>query len=202
MKTQARDSGLMLTFPPIGRRAFTLPEVLISATLFLLLLGGVVGANLFGLRMFQLTETKLKAGDGVRKALGLITDEIRKCRTTWVGEVTNGTFVADLDGQLQIGSALLVQPTTNATNFIVYFLNPSDQSFRRTVTATASTTILAQTVTNTTIFRAQDCLGNVLTNSQNNRVIHVTLELFQPQPWLPVGDYSKLETSVTKRRLE
>jgi hypothetical protein len=202
MKTLPGGSGGTAIFSPNGRCAFTLPEALISATLFLLLLGGVVGANLFGLRMFQLTETKLKAGDGARKALGLLADEIRKCRTTWVGDVTNGTFVADLDGQGQVGSALLVQPTTNATNFIVYFLNPSDQTFRRTVTATASTFILAQTVTNTGIFRAQDCFGNVLTNSQNNRVIHVTLEQFQPQPWLPTGDYSKLETSVTKRRLE
>ena len=182
--------------------AFTLPEVLISTTLFVLLLGGVVGANLFGMRMYQLNETKLKAGDGVRKTLGLMTDEIRKCKNVWLGNATNGNFVSLLDAEPQTGSALLIQPTTNATNFVLYFLNPSDQSFRRSVTATGTTTILAQTVTNTTIFRAQDCFGNILTNSQNNRVIHVTLEFFQAQPWLPVGDYSKLETCVTRRRLD
>jgi len=167
-----------------------------------LLLGGVVSANLFGLRSYQLTETKLKAGDGVRKALGVMVDEIRRCRSTWVGEVTNGTFVAGMDGEVQAGSALLIQPTTNATNLIVYFLNPADQSFRRSSIASATTTILAQNVTNTTLFRAQDCFGNVLTNSQDNRVIQATLELFQPQPWLPHGDYLKLETAVTKRRVE
>jgi hypothetical protein len=51
------------------------------------------------------------------------------------------------------------------------------------------------------VFRAQDYLGNVLTNSQNNRVIHLTLEFYQPQPLLPDPDYYKLETSVTRRAL-
>jgi hypothetical protein len=52
------------------------------------------------------------------------------------------------------------------------------------------------------VFRAQDCLGNILTNNQNNRVIHLDLEFFQAQPQLPTPDYYKLETAVTKRSLE
>ncbi len=202
MKNPPRFPSARLTSAAKDCAAFTLPEALISATLFLLLLGGIVAANLFGMRMFQLTETKLKAGDGARKSLGILVDEIRKCRNTWLGDVTNGTFVGLLDAQPQVGSALLIQPTANATNLVLYFLNPSDQSFRRSVMLTGKTTILAPAVTNIAIFRAQDCFGNVLTNSQNNRVIHLTLEFFQPQPWLPVGDYSKLETSVTRRRSE
>jgi len=180
---------------------FTLPEALISTTLFLLLLAGILGANLFGLRMFQLTETKLKCGDGARKALGLLTDEIQRCNNTWVGNVTNGTFVALLDGEAQTGSALLIQPSTNNTNFVIYYLNAGDQSFRRSLSANASTTTVAETVTNTSIFQAQDYLGNVLTNQQVNRVIHVRLEFFQAQAWLPVGDYAKVETAVTRRRI-
>ena len=182
--------------------AFTLPEALISTTLFLLLVGGIVGANLFGMRMFQITETKLKASDDARKALGVMADEIRRCNNAWVGAVTNGTFVSLLDGQAQVGSALLIQPTINATNFVIYFRNASDESFRRSATAFATTTILAQTVTNATIFSAQDCMGNVLTNGQNNRVLHATLDFFQPQPWLPAPEYTKLETSVTRRRVQ
>jgi prepilin-type N-terminal cleavage/methylation domain-containing protein len=184
------------------KSGFTLPEVLIATTLFLLLLGGIVGANLFGMRLFQLTESKLRSSDGARKALGVMTDEIRKCKATWVGDVTNGAFVALADGLPQTGSALLIQPTSNTNNFVIYYLNPPDQSFRRVVTSTASTTILAQTVTNSTIFCAQDFQGNALTNNQNNHVIHATLEFFQPQQWLPVADYSKLETSVSRRSLQ
>jgi hypothetical protein len=182
--------------------AFTLPEVIISAALFVLLVGGVVTSNLFGMRMFQIADARLRAKDGVRKAVGSMAEDIRKCRNTWVGDVTNGTFVACMDNQAQMGSALLVQQTTNTTNCIVYFLEPSDHSFRRTTVSPAVTRILAQTVTNTVIFRAQDCFGNILTNSQNNRVVHVTLDFFQAQPWLPAPDHGQIELSVTRRKLE
>ncbi|HWX23308.1 MAG TPA: hypothetical protein VN578_25680 [Candidatus Binatia bacterium] len=182
------------------RAAFTLPEVLIATTLFILLLGGIVAANLFGMRMSQLVQTKLIASDSARIALGRLTDEIRNCKSTSVGNVSNGVFIAHLDGEVQAGSGLLIQPSTNAANYILYFLN-SDHTFRRTTSSPVTTTVLAGTVTNTTVFSAQDYLGNVLTNSQDNRVIHVTLQFFQPQPHLPVADYYKLETSVTKRAL-
>jgi hypothetical protein len=79
-------------------------------------------------------------------------------------------------------------------------VNPTDQSFRRTLSASGTTTILARSVTNMdTVFSVQDYLGNVLTNSQNNRVIHVKLEFYQPQRFSMAADYYKLETSVTRR---
>jgi hypothetical protein len=182
-----------------AKAGFTLAEALTSATLFVLLLGGLVSANLFGMRMFEIAESKLRAESSVRKALGLLGDEIRKCNSVWVGNVTNGTFVALLDGEPQSGSALLIQQSTNATNFVVYYVNAADQSLRRMASSTATTTLLAEPVTNNVVFSAQDCLGNILTNSQSDRVIHAALDLVQPQPWLPAGEYSKLETSVTRR---
>jgi hypothetical protein len=182
-----------------AKAGFTLAEALTSATLFILLLGGLVSANLFGMRMFQIAQNKLRAESGVRKALGLLGDEIRKCNSVYVGNVTNGTFVALLDGEQQTGSALLIQQSTNATNFVVYYVNAADQTLRRLASSTATTTLVAEPVTNNVAFSAQDCLGNILTNSQSDRVIHATLDLVQPQPWLPAGEFSKLETSVTRR---
>lgn len=182
------------------RCGFTLPEALIATTIFLLLLGGVMGANLFGMRMFQMTESHLKTGDSMREAFGRLTDEIRRSSALWVGDVTNGAFLAVGNGQAQSGSAVMIQPTTNLTNYIVYFLSPGDQSFRRFASATATTSVLAESVTNRTIFLAEDFWGNVLTNGQNNRVIHARLEWFQAQPWLPAPELAKLETCVTRRR--
>ena len=182
--------------------AFTLPEMLIAITLFVLLVGGIVGANLFGLRLYQVTENKLNSTDKARKALGKMADEIHTCKTTWVGNVSNGVFAARLDGEVQTGAGLLIYPTTNTASFIMYFRNPSDQSFRRTTSAPGTTTVLAQSITNSVIFCAEDHLGNVLTNNQNNRVIHLTLEFFQKQRQGVAADYYKLETSVTRRVLE
>jgi prepilin-type N-terminal cleavage/methylation domain-containing protein len=184
-----------------SRDGFTLPEVMVAMTVFILLLGGVLFAHLFGLSLFRLTETKLSATDDARQTIGRMADEIRSCKSTWIGNVKNGVFEAMLDGETQQGSALMILPTTNTANYIIYFVNPSDKTFRRT-TGTGSTSVLAESVTNSVVFRAQDHRGTVLTNNQNNRVVHLNLEFYQPQRHLQRADYFKLETSVTRRALE
>jgi prepilin-type N-terminal cleavage/methylation domain-containing protein len=182
--------------------AFTLPELMVAMVLFLLVVGGVLGANLFGLRMFQITENKLTATGAARRAIGTMTDEIRNCKSTWVGNVSNGVFVAHLNGEAQTGNAVMICPTTNAANFVIYFVNPSDQSFRRTTSPPVTTTVLARSVTNLVSFRAQDCLGNVMTNNQNNRVIHFNLQFQQAARFGVVADSYTLATSVTRRALD
>ena len=188
--------------PLVSSVAFTLPELLIAIAVMAFVVMGIVSANLFGLRMFQITENKIIASDAARKTLGKITDDIRNCKTLYVGNVTNGSFVALADGVSQLGNALCIYPTTNTNNFIIYFRNDSDNSFRRTTSVTNTTRIMACSVTNTVVFRAQDHLGNILTNIQNNRVIQLDLECYEPRRFGVVADYYKLETAVTRRALQ
>ena len=185
-------------------KGFTLPEILIATTVFLLMIGGIISANLLGLRMFKITETKLNVTTWSRETLGKITAEVHACDTVSVGNITNGDFEGLLDGETQQGAALLIYPTTNTGNFSIYFVNPSDTTFRQTVATPygTNTVILADAVTNTIAFTAQDFSGNVLTNNQNNRVIHLTLEFYQPALFTLGADYYKLETSVTRRALQ
>ena len=175
MKHQVPSPRSRVDASPSANAGFTLPEVLISSTLFVLVISGVLSGHLFGLSMFRLTQTKLVATDAARKVTGKITSEIQNCKTTWIGDVKNGEFAARLDGEKQVGSGLLIYPTTNKSDFIIYFVNQADNTFRRTTGTPSSAIILAQSVTNTVVFRAQDYLGNVLTNNQNNRVIHLNL---------------------------
>jgi len=184
------------------RLGFTLPELLIAIAVFMLVLTGVVFAHLYGLSMFRITETTLNATADTRQTIGKMAYEIRTCRATQVGNVKNGAFVGLLDGEKQQGSALLIQPTTTSTNFIVYFVNPTDQTFRRTTSTPGTAVVLAESITNSLVFRAQDFTGTTLTNLQNNRVIHVALEFYQPKRQRQIADYYKLETSVTRRALE
>lgn len=121
------------------------------------------------------------------------------CKGTWIGNVRNGVFEALLDGERQQGTGLLIQPTTNLTNVVIYFLNPSDETFRRTTSTPGTTTILARSITNSVVFASQDFRGNVLTNNQNNRVVHLSLEFYQPKRAMQIADYFKFETSVTRR---
>ncbi len=191
------------TIPHGNRRSrgYTLVELMIAMTVFLFLVGGVIFAHLFGLSMFRITETKLNATADARQLIGNLANEVRTCRSSVIGNVKNGTFAALLDGETQQGNGLLIYPTTNAANFIIYFINPSDQTFRRTTSTPGSATILAESVTNTIAFRAQNHLGQVLTNSQNNRVVHLKLEFFQAPRHMQAADYYKLETAVTRRAL-
>ena len=184
----------------MGELAFTLTELMVSMAIFLLLVGGVVSTNLFGLRMFQIVENKLNASDEARRIVGVLMDEIHSCETFQIGAVTNGTFTGLPLGAPQIGPALIVYPTTNTANFIVYYVNSADQKFRRATSVSGSTRILARSVTNAAdLFRAQDYLGNVLTNMQNNSVLHLKLEFYQATRYGVPPDYYKLETSATRR---
>jgi prepilin-type N-terminal cleavage/methylation domain-containing protein len=187
-------------------RGFTLPEILIATTVFLLMIGGIIAANMFGLRMFQVTETKLNVATWSRETTDKISSEVHACDTVLVGNVnsTNGDFEELLDGEAQQGNGLLIYPTTNTDNFTIYFVNSPDETFRQTVAAPGgtNTVILADSVTNAMVFSVQDYSGNVLTNNQNNRVIHFTLEFYQPARFMQGADYYKLETSMTRRALQ
>lgn len=199
MKLPVPSSGRSRGVRTARAAAFTLAELLLTLAVFSLLMGGILCANLFGLRMMQVSRAKLSATDQARKTVGKMTDEIRNCKSAWVGTVTNGVFTGHLDGELQTGGGLLIRPTTNAADFIVYYINPADRTFRRTTSQAGTTTVLARSVTNAVIFRAQDYLGTILTNNQNQRVIHVCLECFEPGSQPPASDYYKLETSVARR---
>ena len=193
--------GRLHDFLKAAQTAFTLPELMIAVAVFSFVVIGVISANLFGLRMFQITENKLTANDAARRIIGKVTDDIRNCKTSCVGDVTNGTFVSVADGQPQAGTAVMINPTTNSTDFIIYFLNGADNTFMR-ATSAGAISILARSITNKIVFRAQDFLGNVLTNNQNNRVVHFDLEFFQPAREGVVSDYYKMEAAITRRSLQ
>jgi type II secretory pathway pseudopilin PulG len=205
MKLQVPFSGPGRGSSPVSNKAFTLPELLIAMTVFILMLAGIVSANLFGLRMFQFNSTKLNATDWSRRTFGQITDEIRSCNSFSILNVdTNGNFTGLLDGEMQQGNALQIYPTTNTSSYTIYFVNLPDATFRRRATAPggSKTFILADSITNSMVFSAQDRSGNVLTNNQNNQMIHLMLEFYQTGRFMQRPDYYKLETSVTRRALQ
>ena len=81
MKLQVPFSGSGRGRCPKPDKGFTLPEILIAMTVFLLVVGGIVSANLFGLRMFQITKTKLNVTTWSRQTIEKITAEVHACNT-------------------------------------------------------------------------------------------------------------------------
>jgi hypothetical protein len=205
MKFQTSFSGRIRVRSRAASKGFTLPEIFIAVAVFMIMLAGVISANIFGLKMFQINQAKLTATDWSRRTFGKITDEVHSCNSTAILNVdTNGVVTGLIDGETQQGNGLQIFPTTNTDISTIYFLNLPDETFRRTELSQGSTNtfILADSVTNPVIFTAQDISGHILTNTEDARMIHLVLEFYQPETFMQRPEYYRLETSMTRRALQ
>lgn len=188
---------------PRARAGFTIPELMIALTVFSFVVVGIIFAHLYGLSMFRITETSLSITAEARQVVGRLTDEIRTCNEMEIGEVksVSGTnkFVGLLNGEKQQGNSLVIYPTSDRSRYVVYFVNAADQKLVRTTEQPGSAVILAEAITNTVAFRAENHKGEVHTNNLNNRVLHFTFEFYQPRRYRQMAEYFKLESSVTRR---
>jgi type II secretory pathway pseudopilin PulG len=188
--------------------AFTLTEVLIAVALFSLVIVGVVYTHVFGLKMATLTSSKLSATHGAREALNRVRDEIRSGKTLYVGNSDGATFTHIAANSPQVGNALQIHRTADTNVFVRYYLDTAEKSLLRKFSGDNQTEVIAKYITNQMVFRAEDHLGNALTNDQNNRVIRMTLEFYQWEfPIARAGggnyyDYYRLQTKITRRAIE
>lgn len=191
-------------------RAFTMVELMVSISIFMLLLIGVVQINLFGLRYDWIVSSKVGASNQSRIALTKLTSEIRSAKRFQVGSAgTFSSFTAIPDGQTNQGSALEIYPTTATNTYVRYYFDTAKKELRRRASNENSYDVIAQDLTNSMIFRAEDHMGAVLTESSQSYVMHVTLQFYQYRyPITPVGqpgsyyDYYKLEFKVTRRTFD
>ena len=192
----------------LRRRGFTLTEIMVASTIFSIVVLGTVSANLFGLRMYQITKAKLGASEEAREAVSRLVNEIRSAKIVRVGNGDQTSFATVAPGEAQTGNALQIYPTTNTTSYIRYYWDADDRRFKRTTDAGGASIVVASHISNNLVFRAEDHRGAILTNNQNNRVINLKLEFYQIQyPIVDIGpgglfDYYKLETRITRRALE
>lgn len=207
-QVHGRASGWAKRMAPHPAQAFTLPELMITAAILSLVVAGVLAANLFGARLYQLTKVKLGATEDARQAISLLISEIRSAKIVRIGNGSLYSFSGIADGALQQGTAIQIYATTNTNVFVRYFLDPEAQQLKRVTNNATAASVVANYVTNTVVFAAEDHLGNVLTNSQNNRVIGLRLQFYQIAfPVVAVGpgnyyDFYQLRTRVTRRMLE
>ena len=88
---------------------FTLAELLTATAIFSLVIVGMVYSHLFGMKMYNLTATKLTASQNARATLNRITDEVVARRLWRSVRATRILFGADEHGQR--GNALQISPT-------------------------------------------------------------------------------------------
>jgi len=102
MKIPPPFSGSLRGVPPWSAAAFTLVEIMVAMSVFVLLLGGVVVANLCGLKMLVISTTKLTATEAARKAIGKLTDEIRASKSVYVGNVADELLPSGGEGAMKV----------------------------------------------------------------------------------------------------
>jgi hypothetical protein len=206
------------------REGFTIVEMLVAMTAFILLIAAVVAIQLFAVRMFQLAATKLTATEDGRKTVNFIREQVREAKLIYIGTYSGtntgtGTF-AVANNTNQIGSALFVSPTNTAAFGTIYYqdsstsnlcsisitnatLSPDGSTLTGTVSGFAKDALFV--TNNANVFQAEDFQGNLLTDNSNNRIIHVTLQFSQLEyPVAGIGagamyDYYELHTRATRR---
>ena len=185
--------------------AFTLPEMMVAFGIFGLAVVGSLYAHVLGLKMSTFTQSKLRATHNARAALNCVRDDVRSSVTFSVGNSDLSSFANVTNGSPLQGNALQICPTADTNNYILYYIDASDQTLKRRISPGTATQVVARYVTNQLAFRTEDFAGNVLTNNQNSRVLKMTLEFYQ---WefavLQAGggnfaDYYRLQTKVARR---
>ncbi|MBC8003015.1 MAG: prepilin-type N-terminal cleavage/methylation domain-containing protein [Opitutaceae bacterium] len=193
-------------------RAYTLTEIMVAMAIFSMVIIAVIYANMFGLRLYMLVQSKLSSTEDARRVVNDVRDKIQSAKIVEVGVGNATTFTPAPLGSNQQGNALQIYPTTNTASSSRFFYNPATRSLQSLSSATPLVIKTeAQSLTNRDfqfIFFAEDEFGNVMTNSRNNRVIRFVLEFYQLQyPTVSIGpgqlyDYYRLQTRVTPRVLE
>ena len=105
--------------------AFTLGELLIAATIYLVMMVGVVVAiQIFALRVYSLASIRLEASQDARNVLNHIRDDIRQGTLLQVGNTDNaGNFIAIAASNAVQGTALQIFAGTNqGPPYSIYYL--------------------------------------------------------------------------------
>ncbi len=186
-------------------RGMAIPELMVAMSVFSLAVVGLISLHMFGLRQDQLVQSKLGASDQSRRALNKLLTEIRGAKILTVGNGAAASFTPIAYGNAQQGTALQISPTTDTNNYVRYFFDSSKSELRRITSGGATASIVADHLTNSMFFQAEDYRGNVLTDGTHSYVIRTVLQFYQYQyPLTKVGpgylyDYYKLEFKAARR---
>jgi hypothetical protein len=158
----------------IQQAAFTLTEVLVSGTLFVMLMGGFLAAHLFGARLYEMSKVKLSLTDATPRIFNQLADDIRSAKVLQVGKGSSNSFVPASLSAARMGNALQLSPSKTGQPSIRYFLDSNDLKLKR-LNEDGAVTLIAESITNTLVFSIVNRFNQVLTNEQPRKIIQVDL---------------------------
>jgi hypothetical protein len=183
--------------------ALTLTEVMVASAVFSLTVIGVVYCQMFGMRQDQLVNSKIGAAEQARLSFNDLGYEIRAAKIWQIGNGDVSSFTGIPLGTNQRGNALKVSLTTDTNQYFVYYFDTNACKLYRGHSGTTAKTCLAQYLTNTMYFQAQNYHGENQTDLTHKGVINVVMQFWQYQfPITKVGpgclyDYYRMELRLT-----
>lgn len=184
-------------------QAMSLVELMISMAIFSILIIGVVYLHMFGLRQDELTQSKLGASFESRKGYNRFVQDVRSAKIWRVGNGDASSFTAIENGSLQQGTALQLNTSANTNSFVRYYFDVDNQKLCRVQSGNLTPVVVADHLTNSMYFAAENYRGDSVLDLSYKYLIHVTLQFSQYQyPLTKVGpgyyyNYYKMEFKVT-----
>ena len=168
--------------------AFTLPELMITSVLLVLLLGAVISGHLFGLRYLRLIEVAAATNENDRRLLRLLANDMAAAVYWELGSGTATSFSRLGLNRLQKANALQIYfAPTNAgqTQYTRYFLSAKEDTLLRFYSLDPSPQLLSTSIINSGIFTMEDATGNMLSNRIQQPVLGVNIQFrdFARKTW-------------------
>ena len=196
-----------------GRAGLTLVEMMVTVSIFVVLITAFIYAHIFGLRYDQLVCSKLGASEQSRMSFESLTGDIRASKIWRIGTGTRTTFTNVPNATLMQGNAVQLCWTTDTNQWVRYYFETNGPSTTQPngrlcrITSDGTYDILAQYLTNASgtsmVFRAEDYVGNQVTDYSYKYVIAALMEFYQyqyPQTYVGPGlyyDYYRIQLKAT-----
>jgi Tfp pilus assembly protein PilW len=189
-----------------AQTALTLAEMMITVSVFSLLILGLVYTGMFCLRLDELANSKAGASDSARRGFDLLSSDIRSAKMWYIGAGNQTSFSPCGNATNQQGNALRVHYTTDTNSSVVYFFDTNACKLYRYANGMSSSRVIVDGLTNASgsgmSFHAERYDGTILTDLQFKYVIVAVLEFCQYQyPLTRVGpgyfyNYYKMQIKV------
>jgi hypothetical protein len=183
-----------IRLPARQSQGMTLVEVLISTSLMMTcVIGGLLAANMMGLRYERLLESKAGASDSARRNITQLKNDIYGAKGWQIGSWDGSTFTPVALGANQQAPALIIYPLIVNSNqivdlsqFTLYYFDSSDIAnnngclwYKNTISG--DNRIIVSNLIAPLFFTAESFDGSTQTVRQFKAVIHSTFQYSQFQ---------------------
>lgn len=184
-----RERRIAWTRKPRRReRAFTLPELLITGAILMLLLAAVISGHMFGLRFLRLIEVAASTNESDRRLLRTLAADMASATHWELGSGTGTTFTRLGLNRLQKANALQIYYYTSdgsQTQYTRYYLSPKEDQLFRLNGQAQNAQLMSTSIINSSIFTMEDAAGNILSNRIQQPVLGVNIQFrdFTAKTW-------------------